>query len=517
MKKIRINEKKVSLLILCLVCTGYVLFLFQFYNIDYFVPDFGSYNGFAFGNRKAADGFSSLFIWMASLCNIMPKFMTFFCLAMLAFSIFNILFFYYDIFWESTQKFVLVMVMCMSSGVWYYFYGKVFYDVPFSVYNYSLCLLVFAKLYKMEKTEDRKKVQLWWYILAYLLGLMMSWKPYNIFMLAGLGLLALAYDETREIIYTLLNSLKKIIVLGFFLLLGYITGNFNILLFPRETIDGIKAYSASYIFSEFMLDKHRIIWDHINDLPFSLSVFSIVFLIFTGIVWPIIIKKLRYLWISLFMFGALAIYVSYFSPGLTWHGFSYGIYYITYILILVKETKSEVLYSGKFKILLVFAITIQCGVNFGYYIPTQVRWAETTRESIDVLENRETEIFKHVTELIESFGESTYVVDNAVKRYRPYYKTALDFRPVSMEQPYIMAENITFVDPLKYMDFESWNNICMKEGLGNSDCDYIIYIMPNVFKSMGDVADIHLYDEKELLRMIKEADYTIYVYDNLKE
>lgn len=515
MKKIVIEEKRMALFILCLVCIIYFGFLLRFYNIDYFVPDFRLYNSMASANCKAADGFSSLFIWMASLCSIMPKFMNFASLAMLCCSIFNILFFYYNVFWENIQKFILVIIMCMSCGAWYYFYGKVFYDVPFSVYNYSLCLLVFAKLY--ENKENREKAQLWWYVLIYLLGLMMSWKPYNIFMLSGSGLLVLAYDDFRKEMFLSLNRMKKIFISGALFLTGYITGNFNLLLFPRETIEGIKAYPASYVFSEFMLDKHRIIWDHINDLPFSISVFSIAFLIFAGVIWPIAIKKLRYLWISLFMFGALALYISYFSPGYTWHGLSYGFYFVTYTLFLVKETKQEMLHFQLFKKFLIFILIIQFAVNFGYYIPVQIRWAVSTEKAIEVLENKETEIFNHVSQEAKNFGESSYMVECAVKRYRPYHLNVLDFRTVSIEQPYIVAENIEFVDPLCYMNYDGWHSIyTSKNYLADSvNCNYIMFIVPNIFKSMSDVANMHLFDGKTLLTAIREEDYTIYVYKNI--
>lgn len=515
MKKRVIDERKLAFWLLCAVCVIYFGGLYQFYSIAYFVPDFRLYNSMAADNRKAADGFSSLFIWLASLCSIMPEFMNVMSLLIMSLAIFNILLFYHGMFWENMFKSALAMTLCMACGVWYYYYGKIFYDVPFSVFSYSLCLLAFMKVF--HNRDHRQKAQKWWYALSFLLGFMMSWKPYNIFMLAGVGLLGLACDETRAGICVSIDGLKKLSVSGALLLLGYVTGNFNILMFPKETIIGIKAYPASYLFSEFMLDKHRIIWDHINDLPFSLSVFSVVLLIFAGIVWPIAIGRLRYLWISLFMFDALWLYISYFSPGYTWHGFGYGIYFVTYLLVLVRETKMEVLRRRGFQVILFWVILIQCAVNFGYYIPTQARWAGATRQAIAVLEEKETEIFDHVSRLVESFGGSTYMVENAIKRYRPYYNTVLDLRPVSVKQPYIVAENVAFVDPLQYRNYDGWMRIYTG---GNylydpQNCDHIIFIIPNDFKCMGDVADIHLYDSKNLSEVIRENDYTIYVYSNL--
>ena len=42
-------------------------------------------------------------------------------------------------------------------------------------------------------------------------------------------------------------------------------------------------------------------------------------------------------------------------------------------------------------------------------------------------------------------------IENAIKLYRPYYQTVLYFRPVSIDQPYFVAEHVRFVDPLQYM------------------------------------------------------------------
>ncbi len=514
MKKLVLDEKKAALLLLGFVCVGYLFILFRFYQIDYYAPDLRLYVSMAAENAKAADGFSSLFIWFASLCSIMPEFMTFLSLGMLCLSIFNILIFYYEILWENIQKFILVTVICMLCGAWYYFYGKLFYDVPFSVYNYSLCLLAFMKMYV--NREDRKKAQSWWYVLAYLLGLMLSWKPYNVFLACGVGLLALAYDAFRKEVFLSLNSIKKILSSVCLLLAGYITGNFNLLRFPKETIEGIQAYPAAFEFSKFMSGKHRILWDHVNDLPFSMSVFTVLFLVFTGIIWPIVIKKLRYLGISLFMFGALALFVSHFSRGYTWHGFCYGFYVITYCLILVKETKQETLRGCVFRVMLVGTIVEQGVVTFGYYIPTQARWVKITDEAIAVLEDNEAEILQQVTQLVEGFGESTYVIDNAVKRYRPYAPDVLWLRPISVGQPYIVAENMEFIDPLYYMDYDGWKELCTRENYSQNaaESDFVISIIPNIFKNMSDVAGIHKYEKKHLLTVIREADYTIYVYDN---
>lgn len=515
MKKIKLDEKKAALLLLGIACVGYFLLLFRFYHVTYYAPDLRLYVTMAQENKKAADGFSSLFIWFASLCSIMPEFMTYLSLGLLCFSIFHILIFYYVVLWENIQKFILVTVICLSCGVWYYFYGKLFYDIPFSVYNYSLCLLAFMKLY--ENREDRKKAQLWWYLLVYLLGLMLSWKPYNVFMACGVGLLALAYDEFRKEALMALNSVKKVSISVALLLAGYITGNFNLLRFPKETIEGIQAYPATYEFSKFLSNKHRILWDHVNDLPFSITVFSVLFLVVVGIVWPIVIKKFRYLAISLFMFGALALFISNFSRGYAWHGFCYGFFVITYCLILVKETKPEVLGGCIFRLLLAVTILVQCVVNFGYYIPTQASWEKRTEEAIAVLEENETEIFEHVTQLVEGFGGAAYTIDNAVKRYRPYAPMVLWFRPVSVGQPYLVAENIELVDPLFYRDYDGWTDLCTRENYvqREEESEYVIFIIPNVFKSMNDVADIRKYDDKHVKTVIREADYTIYVYDNL--
>ena len=69
-----------------------------------------------------------------------------------------------------------------SCCAFYYFYGKIFYDFPFSYYTYTLCLIVIStiKWDDIEQVNNKKK----WYLLCGLVGFCLSWKPYNIFMIA---------------------------------------------------------------------------------------------------------------------------------------------------------------------------------------------------------------------------------------------------------------------------------------------------------------------------------------------
>lgn len=118
----------------------------------------------------------------------MPEMMGVLCLAMLAVSIFYLLYFYVINFYDGIRNYVVVLLATLSCGCWYYFYGKIFYDFPFSTYTYSI---------------------------------------------------------------------------------GYITGNYNLLISPKETIDGIKAYKASHpLFTRLYLAWISVwsIFDHLYDL-----------------------------------------------------------------------------------------------------------------------------------------------------------------------------------------------------------------------------------------------------------
>ena len=63
-------------------------------------------------------------------------------------------------------------------------------------------------------------------------------------------------------------------------------------------------------------------------------------------------------------------------------------------------------------------------------------------------------------------------------------------------------------------NFFDWSTLKQSEKY-TSDSEkysYIIWILPDSFKQMGDVADIHIYDNFNIVDKIHRKGYTIYLY-----
>ena len=514
---IKEHEKMFALSVSLMLCAGYFFAMLRFYLIEYHVPDFRLYGSMAVGNRKAADGFSSLFIWFAAISRIMPRTVAVACLFMLSASIFNFLAFYIRSFYTSLRRFFLVLCMMFSCGIWYYFYGKIFYDFPFSVFTYSLCLVQIAKI--IEKKRENTDFLRDWILLFALFGLTLSWKPYNVFMLAGLLLCALAKSETRTLIATQLVQIRVTVVSAIAFVAGYVFGNFNLLVSPRATIKGIMAYPASYNFREFLYGKHRIIWDHVNDLPFCITVFSLSALFILFVVVPIVSKRKKYVPIFAVMFFLLRAYIKHFSPGYAWHGLPFGVFLLTLLLFYLSEKEA---FAKPARILFCLALGIQACVTFGLYLPTQTRWHNATQKAISVLETQNTKILNDVEALVSELGNKTFYIDEPIKRYAPVARGNLHIRRIRPKQPYIIYDDIWYPSPLENVNSDLWEKLFQMENSTQYTANpynftdstrYMVYVVPNPFKQLVDVADIFRYENFECIKCVKKTDYTIYVYD----
>lgn len=494
-----------------LVSLAYFILMLRFYCVRYHVPDFRLYGEFALNGYPAKDGFSSLFIWIAGLSRIMPGVIVVLCLGMLACSVFHFLYFYAACFYDGIRNYVIIVIATISCGCWYYFYGKLFYDFPFSVYTYSLGMCVFAKV--LNRYRERVPAQKEWYVFCMLMGLTLSWKPYNIFMLAGLGILILLKDETRMLVFSQIHVRKKFLYSAGMVLLGYLAGNYNLLISPKETADGIRAYRAGYSFFAFLFQKDRIIWDHVGDLPFHISVYSFLAMAAILFVLPAAVKRYRYLLAAVFLSGCFFFYITYFSPGYTWHGFPFGVFVITYIIFVISEDRK--MHRGAYA---VFAavLFLQISINFGINIPVQIRWHENTCEAVHILEEKENEIYDDVKMLAEQMGDHTFTIDEAVKRYRIMPVGTLNFYKINLKQTYIVPDHTVFANPLEYTDYWSWMDLYQKPNYSYdaNACEYVIYIIPDCFKRMGDAADIHCHDFRKKCKEESGDGYSIYVYQN---
>ncbi|MGN0740810.1 MAG: hypothetical protein ACI4LX_11635 [Treponema sp.] len=417
----------------------------------------------------------------------------------------------------SLKRFLFVLALTLSCGCWYYFYGKIFYDFPFSVFSFSLCLWQISEI--IIKSRNGKEYFKNWLAFFALSGFTLSWKPYNIFMLAGILGCAFAKDETRKIVLLQLSHVKKILYASVLFIFGYIAGNFNLLVSPRVTLKGIMAYKASFSFREFLYSKHRIIWDHVNDLPFCISIFSITVMILLFVIVPLISNRKRYAAIFVTMFIFLRIFIKHFSPGYAWHGLTFGSFLLVLLLFVFSERES---FSKASKILSVVAVTIQICVTFGFYVPTQIRWHNATQKSIYVLEKENSSILNDVEALVNDFNGQTFYIDEPVKRYKPIVTSGIKIRKMGIRQPYIIFDEISYKSPLDSENSYDWKIIRNMENFDNpgfinywtfkESTKYLVYVVPNPFKTLCNVADLFRYDELPLVKSIVRENYSIYVY-----
>lgn len=494
--------KNKYMIIMGLISLLYFIILIKYYLIDFYVPDYWLYNKFSRQNLPSKDGFSSLFIFITGLTTFMPKFMTILSLVLLSISIFIFGIFYNNI---SKTKNIYPILFMISIGCWYYFYGKIYYDFPFSVFTYSLSLYFLGRLLQKRRVYSNHNKE--WYIFILLQGLTLSWKPYNIFMIFGLSLLLFCNKETRDVIK---EKMKKFYLIIAFFIIGYLIGNYKLIIMSIETIKGIRAYKAHYNFSDFMLWKNRIIWDHVNDLPFNLSVINILSLIIVCIIIPILIKKYQYIVVALINFIFFYIFITYFSPGYAWHGFAMGIFIITLVFFYAKYLDNNKIASFLFKI----AIIIQVVVLVGFYIPKQNYWHEQTIKSEELVILKADKIFNDIEELTKNISKQYGIsIDYAVKRYRPTQNAPIKYNKLTLNNHIILVQNVSYYNHLQYANIKRYNRL-QNQGT-NKEKEYIVYVIPNYFLTMGDVYRNIINDRKNV-KIINEKygdGYTISLYE----
>lgn len=126
----------------------YLLVLLRFYIINYYVPDFRGYASWPISNLETYNGYSSLFIQICGFISLAPRFMTVLCLVMLSCSLFFIARgSYYFLYNQGHIKYYLSLIAIYSAGIWYYFYGKTFYDFPFAAISFGILFLIVSKIY----------------------------------------------------------------------------------------------------------------------------------------------------------------------------------------------------------------------------------------------------------------------------------------------------------------------------------------------------------------------------------
>lgn len=491
----------------------YFVFLFPVYLNDWVVPDFTLYSGFAQAGLKAKDGFSTLFLFIAGFSTISPKLICVICLGLLGLGIFSFIYFYKNNMGEKLPPVCsyLFLFILFSSGIWYYFYGKIFYEFPFIIANYGICLILMSKIYSNYYKNNNIDFKV--YYLSFSIGLCISWKIHSVFLILGTFLLVCCNDKWRKILVTLLFSISMLLKSILCIFIGYILGNYGIFIDYKETLQGIKAYPAQSEFVKRLFNMDFIVWDHVNIMPWNISVINILTCIWIGILIPIIIKKYRYILVSMTIVILFGFISSTNSVGYTWQGFPIGAFFITLFLFLLLEFD---VISTKLKKIFIVGSTgvfiIQSLITFGFYIPKQATWYQNTQNSIKILTENEEAIRNDTINFINSIGDHTFGINIAIKRFYPVQLSPIILNVPNKSNPYILSLNKQYTDPLSYANLDIWNKIYSFQnfrGYSSPECEYMIYIIPNNFKTMNDIADINAYLNLSPITSYDREEYSI--------
>ncbi|MDR2007955.1 MAG: hypothetical protein LBQ34_03165 [Alphaproteobacteria bacterium] len=397
-----------------LVSAIYFIFMIKFYLLNYYVPDYLLYVSFGLNNLPSKDSFSSLFIKIVQYGTIKEYaiFLHIFSLFSLTLTIFSFLYFFYKVYQPNFKTFCVAILGVVSCGVWYYIYGKLVYDFPFSAISYAFCLIFLSKWITTKSVE--------YFCLIFLcLGFLLSWKLYNVFLVVGfIGIIAVS-EITKSLFWGAIKNKKYLLTIITLFILGYILGNYHLIDRTLATIKGLRGYPAHYSFYEFFFVNNRPVWDHVNLLGFHYSIFLVPIVLFIMFIMPILLKQKLHLITSLFITIALYVFITNYSPGYTWHGFPLALYVLTLFLVLLGSLKN---FNAKihniYLIIFVIIFAIQAVSTFGFYIPQQVKWHNNTLRIEKILENNSVLIHQEIKKIIIKYNlKDDYKITTTLKRY----------------------------------------------------------------------------------------------------
>lgn len=491
----------------------YFFFLLPIYLDSWVVPDFRAYSGFAQTGLTAKDGFSTLFLFIAGLSTITPKLICILCLFLLCLGMISFIYFYNE---NIDDKLPLIfknlfIITLFSDGIWYYFYGKIFYEFPFIIGNYGICLVLMSKVYKDYYKNNKIDYKL--YYLLFSIGLCISWKIHSMFLILGTFLIICCNDSWRKIVIYIISSISRTLKSILCICSGYILGNYGVLIDFKDTLQGLQAYPAKSEFLKRLFDMDFIVWDHVNLMPWNISTLNILTCIWIGIIIPILIKKYRYILSTLTIIIIFIFISSNKTYGFTWQAFPVGAFFLILFLFLLLEINTI---GDKHKKILCIGMIIVSGiqmlVTLGFYIPKQIQWYKNTQVAIAKLVENEEEIRRDTIEFISLIDEHTFGVNIALKRLHPVESSTVILNTPSRANPYIVSVNKEYADPLAYSNLDVWNGIYKSEKFRNyllPECEYMIYIIPNNFKIMNDVADINYYLNLPSIKSYNRKEYSI--------
>lgn len=464
------------------VAIFYGIFLLVWQKFDYFVPDFRLYASFGKLNLPAKDGFSSLFVKLSSY--ILDGYASLFIVGSILLMSIGMYLFLSSFFLLIENKYnrLLSVLVVANAGFWYYIYGKVYYDFPFTLALASLLLFSLCHWIKSEFPHGKTLFFIWVSILS---GFILSWKPYNVFVVAAFVVFVVSDRKLYLVFWDFFRSFKGFTFVIIAVSAGYILGNYRFLSEPAETLKGISAYPAKSGFINFIFKGQPTLWDHVISAPFNDSSMQILVVITILILLPLFLRVWMTLFCNLFILLFFYIFITQFSPGYAWHGFVFGIYTLVILLSLLYRNEAAVGRTALFvRVCLGIAISIQFYQTWFVYIPKQVNAIVNTDKAIEAVAENSREIFEFIANTARKDGKK-FAVFSDLRRMK-----------VSPNEG-----NKKFVWIHGFKNYNDWESLYNEKNYDISEPYYIFRITPHRLEHLGQLMSnyedpaVHVYPE----------------------
>jgi hypothetical protein len=411
--KAKSSDQVIKLITVSLGAIYFVL-LKPFYIRAYEVPDYFAYYDMGHKQYPAMDGFSSLFIKIASYSIQYYEILHYAMLGLLTSAIVVINFAFISIC-KNTLPRICFLLFSFSMASWYYFDGKVFYEFPFIAFNFAIVLWLTAPLIATSPppltqwsknsfhrfTEDSDPpINNFRLLLACLFaGLCISWKSHAIFPI--FGLLGLILIRQPRFLRAVLPSLIFYLALFF---LGYLVGNFHLIDQTQNTLSGIKGYPGQVEILHYLFNDYRTVWDHINFFSFNTSVFNVPAAFILLFICPLFMKRgLAILGLNIFITACFLITIHLRSRGYPWHGFPFSLYILAFVFFFLANRPNISLSLWGYAPFIA-ALGLQLYSLYIVYLPAQSSSFHATTQSIEIIQNNSATINEAVTEIISANG-----------------------------------------------------------------------------------------------------------------
>jgi hypothetical protein len=401
-------------LITVLLGAIYFVFLKPFYIRTYEVPDFFAYYDMGHKQYPAMDGFSSLFIKIASYSLQHYEIFHYAMLGFLTGAIVIINFTFISICKKTLPR-ICFIIFSFSMTSWYYFDGKVFYEFPFIALNFAIVLWLAAPLiatpsppltqwtknsfHRFTEDSDISINHFRILLLCLFSGLCVSWKSHAIFPI--FGLLGLIFINQPRVLRSMLPSL---IIYLFFFFIGYLIGNFHLIDQTNNTLAGIKGYSGQVEIWHYLFNDSRTVWDHINFFSFNTSVFNVSAAFILLFICPLFMKRgLAVLSLNIFVTISFLLAIHLRSRGYPWHGFPFSLYILALVFFFLANRPIISLSLWGYAPFIA-ALGLQLYSLYIEYLPAQSRSFHATTQSIEIIQNNSATINEAVTKIISANG-----------------------------------------------------------------------------------------------------------------